>query len=412
MTSHDAFDAWLESEAEEAIPEGELDRALALTAGRQPRPAPLARLGSHWVTGAPAGTGGVTRLALRPLWAVVALLLVLVLATVAVMVGSRAREQQVDSGLLVYQLGSAVYLAQADGTSPRQLTTRTGTRHIGSCALATGTSSIWAPDGEHFLCYGGSSANIFDTAGRLVGSFEGDIGGDATWSPDSQRVQAWMGSVEATSVGIYGVDGARTASLSVPDGYMRVTETGGAWASDSRSVVVQIRPSTGTAEAWRLSIDGSAPSRIADDDPLANPDVTFSRDGTRLAFTRAQGHESSLYLAKADGTEPVFVRTARATEPIWSPDGTYIAYVESIIGVPMPYRIRVLSLPSETDRELVPGLVYEGRPSVSWSASGNKLLLPKPDGRGRPSLWSVNADGTDPRLLIEGADVGAWQPPT
>ena len=162
MTPRDPFDAdlasWLESEAQAPIPEGELDRALAPTAGRQPRPALLARLGSRWVTDAPpaAGTGRMTRPALVPLWAVVLLLLALVVATTALMIGSRALDRPGDGGLLVYQLGSDVYLAEADGANPRHLVNRAGDRPIGPCMLSTATGSIWAPDGRFFLCFGGS----------------------------------------------------------------------------------------------------------------------------------------------------------------------------------------------------------------------------------------------------------------
>ena len=162
MTPRDPFDAdlasWLESEAQAPIPEGELDRALAPTAGRQPRPAQLARLGSRWVTDAPpvAGTGRMTRPALVPLWAVVLLLLALLVATTALMIGSRALDRPGDAGLLVYQLGSDVYLAEADGANPRHLVIRAGDRPIGPCMLSTATGSIWAPDGRFFLCFGGS----------------------------------------------------------------------------------------------------------------------------------------------------------------------------------------------------------------------------------------------------------------
>ena len=162
MTPRDPFDAdlasWLESEAQAPIPEGELDRVLAPTAGRQPRPSLLARLGSRWVTDAPpaTGTGRMTRPALVPLWAVVLLLLALLVATTALMIGSRALDRPSDGGLLVYQLGNDVYLAQADGTNPRQLTTRAGDRPIGPCMLSTETGSIWAPGGRFFLCFGGS----------------------------------------------------------------------------------------------------------------------------------------------------------------------------------------------------------------------------------------------------------------
>jgi Tol biopolymer transport system component len=410
MTPQDAFGAWLQGEAEEPIPEGELDRALILTAARQPRPAPLARLGSHWVTDAPPGAGRMTRLALRPLWAVVVLLLALALATVALLVGSRTLDRPGENGLLVYQLGSDLYLAEVDGGNLRQLAIRAGDRPLGPCTLSTTTGSIWAPNGRFFLCFGGppDGANIVDSEGRLVASIP-DMSEDATWSPNSDQLQAWIGP---TRIGIYGADGALDASLSLPDGYTRMTGSGAAWAGDGRSVVVQIHLGAGVIETWRLQVDGSAPSPIDEDDPLANPDFSFTRDGGQMAFTRGIEHDRALYVANADGTEVRVVRQGERTPfgPIWSPDGAHIVFASVRPGVSIGYGIVVVDVLSESYLEPIPGLVHDVRPIFGWSAAGSRILLPRPDDRGRMSLWGVNVDGTDPRLLVEGATVGAWQP--
>ena len=184
MTPRDPFSAdlasWLESEAQAPIVEGELDRALAPTAGRQPRPL-LARLGSRWVTEAPpaAGTGRMTRPALVPLWAVVLLLLALLVATTALMIGGRALDRPGTGGLLVYSLGSDVYLAEADGANPRQLLIQAGNRDIRPCQLSTTTGSIWSPNGRYFLCFDWNPrfhAQIVDSKGRLVASRSGREG--------------------------------------------------------------------------------------------------------------------------------------------------------------------------------------------------------------------------------------------
>lgn len=416
MTPRDPFDAglasWLASEAEAPIAEGELDKALAPTAGRAPWPAYVATLGSRWVTDAPRVTsiGRMTRLTVRPILAVVALLIALLLATAALLIGSRTLDRPGDNGLLVYQLGSDLYLAEVDGSNLRQLAIRAGDRPIGPCKLSTATGSIWAPDGRFFLCFGEPSegAHIVDSEGRLVSSVP-DAGEDATWSPNGEQLQAW---IDATRIGIYGADGELDASLSVPDGYTRMTGSGAAWAGDGRSVVVQINRGAGASERWRLPLDASAPSEIAEDDPLASPDFSFTSDGGQMAFTRGLEHDRALYVANADGTGAAVIRGRGGlpSRPIWSPDGAHIAFLEVRTGIALGYAIVVVDVPSGSYREPIPGLVHDGWPFFSWSAAGSRILLPVPDDRGRPSLWGVNADGTDPRLLVEGASGGAWQP--
>ena len=419
MTPRDQFDAglasWLESEAEAPIREGELERALAPTTGRRPRPAYLAGLGSRWVTDAPrgTGTGWMTRPALRPLWAAVVLLLALVLATAALMIGSRMLDRPGDRGLLVYQLGDDMHLADVDGATFRQLEIRAGDGPIGPCMLSTATGSIWAPDGRFFVCFAGPSggANIVDSEGRLAASLP-DIGEDATWSPNTGQLQAWIGAVDATRIGIYGNDGALDASLALPDGYTRMTGTSGAWTGDGRSVVVQIHRGAGTSETWRLPVDGSAPSEITEDDPLASLAFSFTSDGGQMAFTRGIEHDRALYVGNADGTGAAVIRGPGGSpfRPIWSPDGKHIAFLEVRTGLVIRYAIVVADVLSGSYREPIPGLAHDGWPIFGWSAAGNRILLPVPEDRGRTSLWGVNVDGTNPKLLVEGATVGAWQP--
>jgi Tol biopolymer transport system component len=192
---------------------------------------------------------------------------------------------------------------------------------------------------------------IADTDGRVLASFAA-LRDDATWSPDSKRLQGWMSWGGATQIGIYGIDGVLEATISVPDGYSRWAESGGVWASDGRSVLVRIAQPRGRPEGWWLPVDGSAASRLANGDPLT---VSFTRSGDRMAFTSdLTGAGASLYVANADGTDAVVVPTsASAIRPIWSPDGTRMAYLDG--GSGDGYRIRVVDLLSGSDRELRSG---------------------------------------------------------
>ena len=157
----------------------------------------------------------------------------------------------------------------------------------------------WAPDGRHLLFFDlqGSSAqlqgaaaqltgHIADASGHVVASIP-NIWVDATWSPDSTRIEAWTGGsawIGTTQISIFGINGALQESLPLPSGYVRHHESPGFWAPDGRSVYVHLVQGAGsTSNLWQLPVDGSTPRQIAADDPLAS-DPSFPHDGGRLAF--------------------------------------------------------------------------------------------------------------------------------
>ena len=194
-----------------------------------------------------------------------------------------------------------MYLAEADGANPRQLLIRAGNRAIRPCQLSTNTGSIWAPNGRFFLCFDWTPrfhAQIVDSEGRLVASVP-NMRDDATWSPNSEQLQAW---IDTTRIGIYGIDGALDASLSLPDGYTQMTGTGAAWAGDGRSVVVQIHMGAGALETWRLPVDASAPSLIAEDDHWQTPTSASPAMGGGWPSPVGSNFDRALYVANADGT--------------------------------------------------------------------------------------------------------------
>jgi Tol biopolymer transport system component len=359
------------------------------------------------------GRRSATRSADRPrlVWAIVAVALVAALAAAAALVGGRLIEGPPTAGLLAYSLNDDIYLADQDGAHPRKVAD--GVPWIdaggGPSYLFGDGGPAWAPDGRHFLYFDMQGApaqltgHIADASGHVVASIP-NIWVDATWSPDSTRIEAWTGGsawIGTTQISIYGLDGALQESLPLPAGYVRFREHPGSWAPDGRSVYV--RPNI--SEIWQLPVEGSAPRRLAQDDLIARShgDVRFSPDGSRMVGNVA----GTLFVANADGTDPRAVVPAGASSPIWSPTGTQLAYVWSFDGG--TYDIRVVDIASGTDRTVVTGLQVNGLGLLGWSPAGDRLLFAGLDQKGS-SLWSINADGTDRKLLVPGATGGAWQP--
>jgi TolB protein len=185
---------------------------------------------------------------------------------------------------------------------------------------------------------------------------------------------------------------------------------------------------------------------------------TWSRDGSRIAFTRSRSvtSESSeaivddLHVVRPDGTERRLV-ARNASGPSWSPDGEQIVFMRDVCGasaclqVDNPNDLFVVDVESGDERRLTANESFEGDPSWSpdgdWIAfaSDEGLSLIRPDGTDRRALtrqwvhwgpnWSpdgkqiafadivdiyvVDVDGGRPRRLTdnEGPDFGpAWSP--
>jgi Tol biopolymer transport system component len=152
--------------------------------------------------------------------------------------------------------------------------------------------------------------------------------------------------------------------------------------------------------------------------------MSFARDGTRIAFSRRSGEPDDwlLKIANSDGSgvRPVIRADDDSSHgtgvlPLWSPTGGHLAYL-----VPAPddtgnVHLKIVDIATGTARTLVAGFSYAFWPPHSWSRDGDRILFSK---EGVPatqlgptgSLWSVDAEGGDATLLVEGATSGEWQP--
>ena len=317
MTGHDDFDRtlarWFEAEAASPAPADSLERVVAATGRRRPRPGWLARPGSDWVGEADSlrsssGVGAIPRLGLRWSTALVLLLIIAALLGAAVMVGARVLQPAPlatgQLGHLAYGLDGDIYLADWDGRNPVRIADGLPVldgpspcgRHLwgGIDVVARRAASCVSIDHGGGACPG--TVHVTDPEGDEIASFAG-TGWLVSWSPDSTRVATWVDDSQSRTIGIYGLDGVRQALLTVPSGLGPSGDYDPRWSPDGRSILMRLAPPS-PSEVWELPIDGGAPRHLPAEDPRSHWNVEYSPDGAQVAFIDGD----SLVVGGADGS--------------------------------------------------------------------------------------------------------------
>ena len=144
-------------------------------------------------------------------------------------------------------------------------------------------------------------------------------------------------------------------------------------------------------------------------DPKLDSGVSWSPDGSRVAFNRQTGVlTSDVFVADANGGHLHNLSRGSADfswAPTWSPDGKRIAYIASNPGHDELMTIR----PDGSDRRAIPGSAvdqnhaYQAAPD--WSPDGQWIGYSVSDG-----LHVIHPDGSDAHFLLGDAYGFAWSP--
>ena len=135
--------------------------------------------------------------------------------------------------------------------------------------------------------------------------------------------------------------------------------------------------------------------------------MSFSGDGRTVTYAAGTPDAPVVYSIPADGSG-VPIRLADGRSPMWSPDGTRIAFSNSAdpADPTAAWAIYVMD-PSAADVEqLTSGPNQDKNPS--WSPGGTRIAFlsnrePSTDDYLR--AWLIDADGGQPRPLLQGDQV-------
>lgn len=169
------------------------------------------------------------------------------------------------------------------------------------------------------------------------------------------------------------------------------------WGPAGNLIIWSSRRS-GSFQLFLMGADGSDQRQITDFGSLFAPDI--SPDGRRVALTNAAGDFQHVWVMDLDGgrAQALTAGPSNNVDPVWSPDGAYIAFASDRSGVVKHY---VMDAGGSNVR-LLPDNVAEHGGRSSWSPDGRWLAFyagPRDD----RDIYLVATDGSgESRRLTDG----------
>lgn len=145
--------------------------------------------------------------------------------------------------------------------------------------------------------------------------------------------------------------------------------------------------------------DGSGVARVTDEATAAYY-VSISPDGKRVAYAVKTGDKKSdIHAAALDGSNTVaLTRGGYNHTPAWSPDGKKIAFISDRDGGPP--QIYVMDADGSNQTRLTRDDTRNYNPA--WSPDGKRITYYAERGDQKDQVWVLNADGTGAKLLTAG----------
>ncbi|SEK92409.1 Dipeptidyl aminopeptidase/acylaminoacyl peptidase [Stigmatella aurantiaca] len=309
-----------------------------------------------------------------------------------------------------------LWLAHADGTSPRQLTSHPDGDN----------QPVWAPDGKSlfFLSTRGGSSQVW----RLpldggepaqVTKLPLDVGAFAL-SPDGTHLAVALSvfpscdTLECTPQRLEAQEKSKASGRVYDSLFIRHWDT---WKDGRRSHLFTLPVGGGTPVDVMKGMDADSPTK-----PFGGPEeFTFTPDGQGLVFTardvgkqEAWSTDLDLFLAPVDGKTPPrkLTPTNRATDtqPSFSPDGKTLAYLAMARPGYEADRLRVIlrAWPSGPERVLTEKWDRSAE-GLAWSADG-KTLFTSAYSQGQHPAFAIDVASGQVRTLVAQGHAADVQP--
>ncbi len=271
-----------------------------------------------------------------------------------------------------------IFLVRSDGSGRRRLTS------------APSTTPVWSPDGQRiaFVRHRGDDTQIYimnadGGSPRPLTTGPGRTASPA-WSPDGLQIVFTATRNGVSQIAVMRHDGSRRRDLAPSPRDQRAP----AWSPDGRLIAFLFRTEGGHFDLYVIGADGQNLHQVPTPAPGIEPEVkefTWLPDG-RLAYTNRSGPaQEAVTVTTVNGAEHRYLGSGSA--PAWAPDGQRYAFAASHSGAAQIYVQD--SARGKTVRLSDPG-VTSVRPV--WSPDGRQIAFLTLE-RGTVTLTVIDPDG-------------------
>ena len=224
--------------------------------------------------------------------------------------------------------------------------------------------------------------------------------GSPAWSPDGSRIVFVSNRDGNNEIYSMKADGSEVRRLTnTPD----ASESFPAWSPDGLSISFDANHSSNW-DIYVMSSDGSNLRRLTDH-PGEDWLSSWSPDGQQIAFESKRDGNYEIYVMNADGSDQrrLTQNTIHDGAPKWSPDGSKIAFFSQRDG---NLEIYTMDTDGGNPKRLTDQAGDDSFPS--WSPDGLKIIFSSGQ-NGHDEIYIMNADGSQVRQLT-GNRAQNWSP--